>query len=108
MAKLYSLTYNDILEKRKEWLYQDIGYINLPKWAKSYISGYEQCLHDETYKQDVIFSYVIDGKRLAVNSQEYKEKVNYQTLDTNTGAHIWRHSEKLFSSLPEKIETIKE
>ena len=97
MARSYGMSSDGLRNKRKEHILEDPRYQKLPHWGKARIEGYRECLHDSLYRYDLIFSYDVQGERLAINTQEYTEKVDYNTLDANTGRHIWIKSGNIFS-----------
>lgn len=72
----------------------------LPRYEQAYLRGYADSLMDAVWREDVEFSYVVNNKRLLIHSDEYREKVNYKKLDTNTGAFVWKENPDKFFTLP--------
>jgi len=98
-VEVYGLSHDNYLALRKE-LHDSDDYRRAPVWVREYLRGYEDCWIEGVWRNKVIFSYVVDGRRLALDSPEYKAvepRVVYETA-AETGAHIWRHNGRLFTS----------
>lgn len=97
-AEIYGQNHDEIILERKKLIWSTPEFQRLPRWTQSYIRRYDSALYDATWCYKLVFSYEINGKRLNIDSQEYRDTVDYQTLDTSTGAHVWRKNGKIFSS----------
>lgn len=88
-------THQSYLDARKR-LQETKDYMRLTIAQKEYLRGMEEMAMDELYRHYLVFTYIVDDVRLAINSPEYKAAVNYQTLDSSTGAHAWLPDLALF------------
>lgn len=95
------------LEKRNEW-FASAEYQKAPHWVRSYLSGIEFGMMRVLWGQ-VVYSYVVHGKRLTIESSEYRsispQYISEQCADT--GAYVWRDAtDKLWTLPSEKAEPI--
>lgn len=95
-AKHFSMSQDEIIIEKNQYLYGDTAWSRVPRWVRAEVRGYYNACREFAYRYDLVFSYEINGKRLAIDTEEYKNTVNYQTLDINTGAYIWRKNGKIF------------
>lgn len=64
----------------------------VPNYSIEYLRGYRDCLMDLIWHKYVVFTYEIQGKRLAIDSDEYRQarKIVGYNGDTSTGQWSWR------------------
>lgn len=81
-------------------------YQTLPYYAREYLRGYVDAKRDMLW-HDMVFSYEIDGKRLSIDSVEYKAYMPEYVCTTalHSGAYVWKSDTSKFYTVPEN--TIK-
>jgi hypothetical protein len=66
----------------------------LPRWAIEFVDGYALAFVDTIWANEVVYSYVMDGVRLAIDSPEYKQIPHHDEkgclIPRLGGAYIWR------------------
>lgn len=102
-VEIYGLSHDEYLTRRTAEIFESDDWKRAPEWVKSYLRGYEDGFMVALWRE-VVFSYEIDGKRLAIDTPEYRaippKRVNDEFSDT--GAYIWRKSGK-FWTLPKGV-----
>jgi len=89
------MSHEDYLVERKEIL-DSPDHKSLPTWAKEHLGGYDLARYDMIWKK-MSFSYVVDGKRITTDSDEWHSRaISGQetdgTFDASTGKHVWTDS----------------
>lgn len=82
------LSHDEYLALRSAFYATD-GYRSAPVWVKTYLEGLEWGMMQTVWRQHVVFSYVHNGKRLTLDSAEYRA-VSVHDIDVTTGQYVWR------------------
>jgi len=86
-----------IYESLRENIFNTNDYAKCPMWLHAYIDGYiERCF--EQHWKLVIFSYEINGKRVTIQSNNYR-KIPPNKIDTSTGCYVYIDSPEHFFTL---------
>lgn len=89
---------SDFIQEGLHKIYNTEDYQRLPGHIAAYLGGVIDTLR-HFHWQKVVFSYEIKGKRLSIESEEYR-KVKPQYVSENcshTGCFIYRDSGKIFT-----------
>ncbi len=83
-------THSELLAYRAQHIHAG-DYQRLPRWAQSELHGTEEILSLQLWKK-VIFSYVVHGQRLTLDSAAYRAvKPQYVSEHcSESGAYVWR------------------
>jgi hypothetical protein len=98
-AELYCYSGKQITNKYLEIVLMTDDYNRLPLYMKEYIRGYKDCKAKDIWHK-LVFSYVVNGKRLAIDTPEYKAIDYFYIYDNclHSGAYVWRKdTSKLFT-----------
>jgi hypothetical protein len=93
------LSSSEINKRICENIWENDVYKKLPRYAKSFVEGVRH--HCEMLQWElVVFSYVVNGKRLTIESEEYRKVDPCYVSEncTDTGAFVYREfPDKLFT-----------
>ena len=70
-AEVYHLSSSQIQEKLVALVWGDEAFRRLPQWVKSYCFGVSDTC-SRYHQRSMVYSYVVDGVRLSIESDEYK------------------------------------
>lgn len=92
------LTHEEILALRQQWVFDCDGYNALTIQRKEYLRGYFDSMANALYDL-LVFCYVIDGKTLPIDSEEYRKYSPQEVHEkwSKTGGYFWRDGLKRFS-----------
>ncbi len=88
--------------KSRNAIIEGPDYKSLPIWAKEHLRGYDTAYYDIAWSK-MVFSYILNGKRVAISSPEWNDAAGQLfdlektgDFDSRTGKHVWKDA-------PEKI-----
>lgn len=77
------LTNSEITDRIVSKIYKDHFYYKMPRYSRSFVDGFIDALASKHWR-NVVFAYVVDGKVLPIDSEEYK-KIPATTIAKNYG-----------------------
>jgi len=100
-AVLYKDTANALTDKYCERILHSPEYHKLPVYMREYLRGYRDAKADALWSH-MVFSYEVDGKRLSIESPEYKayDAIYISENCTDTGCYIWRSDMSKLYTIP--------
>lgn len=78
------LTHSELYDRIVDKIYRDNNYYKTPRHCRSFVDGFIEGLGHK-YWENVVFAYVVDGKVLSIDSEEYK-KIPAATIAEHYGS----------------------
>lgn len=100
-ARSFGLTHREMMDRLLPvWTSMK----DCPRHVHEYVRGYERCLFDMMFRNDLEFCYLVEGVLYSTwrashhpTTQVWYDQNKGHCLLTAPGAHYWRGTDKLFS-----------
>jgi hypothetical protein len=94
-------TAKQITNRYCEIVLQTPEYNKLPYYVRQYINGYRDARQHALWTM-VVFSYIVDGARLSLESPEYKQYDSIYIHDNciDSGCYVWRSDTSKLYTMP--------
>lgn len=92
-AKLWGWTHDMMLEERR-MIWDRRRWQELPQWIQAYCDGAWRVLMDNTYANDLLFGYEVNGQVWTTDTKrlDYWQRSGIDGACLGNGRHYWRET----------------